>query len=65
MKVEKEKKSKMINVSLWILLAVVILFVIVSSSLIKSKEDYLNDLTQKNEEIEDKLNEEQAQELKI
>jgi len=63
--VEKEKKSKMINVSLWILLAVVILFVIVSSSLIKSKEDYLNDLTQKNEEIEDKLNEEQAQELKI
>ncbi|MBE7073508.1 MAG: hypothetical protein E7379_00175 [Clostridiales bacterium] len=62
---EKEKKSKMINVSLWILLAVVILFVIVSSSLIKSKEDYLNDLTQKNEEIEDKLNEEQAQELKI
>ncbi|MBQ8909253.1 MAG: hypothetical protein IJY90_03105 [Clostridia bacterium] len=55
---EKEKKAKLINVSLWALLGIVILFVIVTSCIVKSKQDRLNDLTQKNEEIQNKIDDE-------
>ncbi|MBQ8792825.1 MAG: hypothetical protein IJZ62_04355 [Clostridia bacterium] len=52
---DKEKKSKLTNISLWVLLGVLILFVIISSCVVKAKQDRLNDLSQKNDQIEDKL----------
>ena len=52
---EKEKKDKLMSISLWTLLAVVILFVIITTSIIKTRREYLDDLTNQNQEIEDKL----------
>lgn len=65
---EKEKKQKLTQVSLWILLAVVVLFVIITSCIIKYKKDRLEDLSDKNDQIEDKLDqmeEENPDQLKI
>ena len=52
---EKEKKDKLMSISLWALLAVVILFVIITTSVIKTKQKYLDDLNDQNQELEDKL----------
>lgn len=52
------KKKKVLNIFLWSLLAVVIVFVIVSSGVIKYKQDRLADLTSKNQQIEEKLEKE-------
>jgi len=62
---EKERKSKLINISLWALLAVLILFVIVTSCMIKSKQDRIHDLSQKNEQIEDILDENSGSEENV
>ena len=62
---EKEKKSKLINISLWALLGVMVLFVIISSSIIKFKQDHLNDLSDKNTQIEDKLKDEGSEILNL
>ena len=52
---EKAKKDKLVTISLWALLAVVVLFVIITTSVIKTRRQYLEDLTNKNQQIEDKL----------
>ena len=52
---EKAKKDKLVTISLWALLAVVVLFVIITTSVIKTRKQYLEDLTNKNQQIEDKL----------
>ena len=54
-RVEKAKKDKLVTVSLWALLAVVVLFVIITTSVIKTRRQYLEDLANKNQQIEDKL----------
>ena len=54
---EKEKKSRLINITLWSLLGVLILFVVITSCVVKSKEDRLSDLSNQNQEIEDRLEE--------
>ena len=54
-RVEKAKKDKLVTISLWALLAVVVLFVIITPSVIKTRRQYLEDLTNKNQQIEDKL----------
>lgn len=54
-RVEKAKKDKLVTISLWALLAVVVLFVIITTSVIKTRRQYLEDLTNKNQQIEDKL----------
>ena len=54
-RVEKAKKDKLVTISLWALLAVVVLFVIITTSVIKTRKQYLEDLTNKNQQIEDKL----------
>ena len=50
---EKEKKQKWLNISLWTLLAVVVLFVIITTCIIKVKQERLDDLTNKNDQLED------------
>ena len=52
---EKEKKDKFKMISLWVLLAVLVLFVVITTSVIKTRRQYLDDLTNKNQELEDKL----------
>ena len=54
-RVKKAKKDKLVTISLWALLAVVVLFVIITTSVIKTRKQYLEDLTNKNQQIEDKL----------
>ena len=54
-RVEKAKKDKLVTISLWALLAVVVLFVIITTSVIKTRKQYLEDVTNKNQQIEDKL----------
>ena len=52
---EKAKKDKLMSISLWALLAVVILFVIITTSVIKTKQKYLEDLNNQNQELDSKL----------
>lgn len=52
---EKEKKQKLIHISLWALLAVAVVFVVVTSCVVKYRKDKLADLNSKNQEIESKL----------
>lgn len=52
---EKAKKDKLMLISLWALLAVVVLFVVITTSVIKTRQQYLDDLTNQNQELEDKL----------
>ena len=54
-RVEKAKKDKLMLISLWALLAVVVLFVVITTSVIKTRQQYLDDLTNQNQELEDKL----------
>ncbi|MBO5394866.1 MAG: hypothetical protein J6A28_03070 [Clostridia bacterium] len=58
---EKQKKQKLIHISLWAVLGVAILFVIVTSCIIKYKQDRLNYLADQNEQLEDILGEEEEE----
>ena len=52
---EKEKRQKLRSISLWALLGVAVLFVIVTSCIVKHKKDRLNYLAEQNSQLEDKL----------
>ena len=62
---EKEKKDKLMSISLWALLAVVILFVIITTSIIKTKQKYLEDLNDQNQELDGKLPDQDQQDDEI
>ena len=57
----QEKKKKMTNILIWVLLAIAVAFVIITSSVIKYKKDKLEDLSRKNAQIEEKLKEEDVE----
>jgi len=51
----------MINIGLWCGLAVLILFVVITSCIVKSKKDKLEDLTNQNQQIEDRLEKDESE----
>ena len=54
----QEKQKRWINILSWVLLGVAIVFVIITSCIIKYKKDRMKDLSSKNEQIEGKLQDE-------
>lgn len=62
---EKGKKQKLMSISLWALLGVAILFVIVTSCIIKYKQDRLTYLEEQNAQLEDKLEAEEEENEEI